>query len=390
VSDRITIRSVERIAEIPASAWDLCANREAAPFNPLISHAFLRACEDSGSATAKTGWGPNHLVVEDEGTVIAVLPLYLKSHSYGEYVFDHSWADAYTRAGGRYYPKLQATVPFSPVPGPRLLVREGPERARVQRILLEALIAIAKANRVSSAHITFLPEDEWTLAGSHGFLKRTDQQFHWHNKGYGSFNDFLAELSSNRRKNLRKERERACEPGISFEWLRGRDITERHWDNFYSFYMDTGGRKWGSPYLTRKFFSLIGESMAEHTLLVMAKRAGRYIAGALNFIGGDALFGRNWGAIEHHPFLHFEACYYQAIDFAIAHKLPRVEAGAQGMHKLARGYMPVPTYSAHWIADTSFRKAVERYLQEERRSVSEDMEALAEHGPFRKSEPSCD
>jgi predicted N-acyltransferase len=390
VSDRITIRSVERIADIPAASWDACANRASAPFNPLVSHAFFQACEDSGSATSRTGWGANHLVVEDEGEVIAVLPLYLKSHSRGEYVFDHSWADAYTRAGGRYYPKLQATVPFSPVPGPRLLVRDGPERARSQRILLEALTAIAKANHVSSAHITFLQEDEWALAGAHGFLQRTDQQFHWHNKGYTAFSDFLAELSSNRRKNLRRERERALEPGISFDWITGRDITEDHWDHFFTFYMDTGSRKWGSPYLTRKFFSLIGETMSQHTLLVMAKRAGRYIAGALNFIGGDALFGRNWGAIEHHPFLHFEACYYQAIDFAIAHKLSRVEAGAQGMHKLARGYMPVPTYSAHWIADPSFRKAVERYLKEERRSVSEDMEALAEHGPFRKGEPSCD
>lgn len=390
MSERTTIRTVERIADIPAASWDAAANIDAATFNPFVTHAFLRACEDSGSASARAGWQPSHLVLEDDGQMIGVLPVYLKSHSYGEYVFDHAWANAFQQAGGRYYPKLQAAVPFTPVPGPRLLVREGPERTRAQRLLLDGLVAVAKAKRVSSAHVTFLNEDEWKLAGANGFLQRTDQQFHWHNKGYANFEDFLRELSSNRRKNLRRERQRAVEPGISFELLTGNDIAERHWDEFFGFYMDTGSRKWGSPYLTRKFFSLIGETMADHILLVMAKRNGRYIAGALNFIGGDALYGRNWGTLENHPFLHFEACYYQAIDFAIAHKLARVEAGAQGMHKLARGYLPVPTYSAHWIAEPSFRKAVDRYLSDERRAVAHDIEELTEHGPFRKADPACE
>ncbi len=374
-------RLIERIAEVPAMTWDALANPPSREFNPFVSHAFLKALEDSGSVGADTGWRPTHALLEADGTVVGVAPMYLKAHSYGEYVFDHQWAEAFQRAGGRYYPKLQVAVPFTPVSGPRLLVGSN-EEARIP--LAQALMKFAEGMRTSSLHITFPDAAEWQALHALGFLQRTDQQFHWENHGYATFDAFLTALSSIKRKNLRRERVEALASGITVEWLVGHDITEAHWDTFFEFYMDTGSRKWGTPYLTREFFSRVGAAMPDQILLVMAKRSGCYIAGALNFIGSHALYGRNWGAIEHHRFLHFELCYYQAIDFAIAKGLARVEAGAQGAHKLARGYMPAQTYSLHWIAHSGLRKAVDHYLREERRAVAEEIEALSEHGPFRK------
>jgi len=311
--------------------------------------------------------------------------MYLKSHSQGEYVFDYSWADAFERAGGRYYPKLQVSVPFTPATGRRLLVKTDTGDPDLEKYLLSGMMQVSEQMEVSSVHITFATRQQWQLMGELGFLQRTHNQFHWQNDGYSSFDDFLAALSSKKRKNIRRERRGAVENDIVIERLTGDDIEERHWDDFYRFYMDTGSRKWGSPYLTRQFFSIIGETMADDILLVMCERDGRYVAGAINFIGGECLFGRNWGCIEHHPFLHFEVCYYQAIEFAIERGLARVEAGAQGEHKLARGYMPTHTYSAHWIANQSFRDAVDNYLKNERRYVTEEIDYIAEHGPFRKA-----
>ncbi len=308
----------------------------------------------------------------------------MKSHSRGEYVFDHGWADAFERAGGEYYPKLQVAVPFTPVTGPRLLARPGALADAVRGGLADALAEITQESRLSSAHVTFLTEAEWRALGQRGFLQRTDQQFHWENPGYTSFDDFLSRLASRKRKAIRRERKDALENGVTAHWLTGADLTEDVWDAFFDFYMDTGSRKWGRPYLTREFFSIVGEKMADRILLVMAKRAGRWIAGAINFIGADTLYGRNWGAIEHHPFLHFELCYYQAMDFAIARKLDRVEAGAQGEHKLARGYLPAATYSAHFIANPGLRRAIAEYLTRERAYVEAAGEELAAAAPFRK------
>jgi len=354
-------------------------------FNPFISHSFLSALEASGSATARAGWQPQHLVAETgDGRVVGVAPCYLKSHSRGEYVFDHAWADPYERAGGDYYPKLQVSVPFTPVTGRRLLVRPGPDAEPARTGLAAGLVELCRMREASSVHLTFLTEPEWRLLGSHGFLQRTDQQFHWENGGYATFENFLAALAARKRKAIRRERRDAIPSGITVEWLTGSDLTEDAWDAFFAFYMETGSRKWGRPYLTRTFFSLIGESMRDRILLVMARRAGRFIAGALNFIGSDTLYGRNWGAIEHHPFLHFELCYYQAIEFAIHRKLGRVEAGAQGEHKLARGYLPSTTYSAHFIMDSGLRRAIADYLKRERAYVAAAGEELAACGPFRK------
>ena len=357
------------------------------PYNPFLSRAFLSALEDSGCATRATGWMPQHLRLEaQDGTLIGAVPCYLKSHSQGEYVFDHGWADAFERAGGRYYPKLQVAIPFTPATGPRLLVREGLEPAAVQTALAEGLKALCDRLGVSSVHVTFAPEGEARLLEARGFLHRTDQQFHFFNEGYSSYDDFLAGLASRKRKALKKERRAALENGISIDWLTGSDLTERVWDDFFAFYMDTGSRKWGRPYLNRKFYSLIGERMADDILLVMAKRNGRYVAGAINFIGSETLYGRHWGCIEDHPFLHFEVCYHQAIEFAIARKLKVVEAGAQGEHKLARGYMPVTVHSAHHVAHPGLRRAIEDYLERERREVAAMGEYLADHGPFRKGD----
>ena len=375
-------RLIDGMHAVASAAWDALANPPGAHFNPFVCHAFLSALEESGSATAETGWQPTHVLVEHEGALIAAAPMYAKSHSYGEYVFDHGWAQAFERAGGQYYPKLQVCVPFTPATGPRLLTG-GNADARAP--LASALMSFAQKLGVSSVHITFAEPEEAAALVPLGFLPRHDQQFHWHNENYADFAAFLSALSSMKRKNLRRERAEALKNDITVEWLTGSDLKEAHWDAFFAFYTDTGSRKWGTPYLTREFFSLVTQSMADRILLVMAKRNGRYIAGALNFIGSDTLYGRNWGALEHHPFLHFELCYYQAIEFAIARKLARVEAGAQGAHKLARGYLPARTYSAHWITHPGLRDAVARYLKEERRAVGEEMEALAEHSPFKKS-----
>jgi len=379
-----TVHILDSINDLPAAAWNACANPGGAvAYDPFLQHAFLAALEDSGSAVARTGWQPFHLVLKAGEAVEGVVPAYLKGHSQGEYVFDYAWADAWHRAGGDYYPKLQVSVPFTPATGRRVLAREPtPDH---ERTLLAAATQVTGQIGVSSLHLTFLPESQWHLAGELGYLQRMDQQFHWHNAAYGSFEDFLADLSSKKRKNLRRERRDALANGIEVEWVTGSDLTEAHWDAFYDFYLDTGSRKWGSPYLTRPFFSLLSERLADDTLLILARRNGRYIAGALNFIGGDVLFGRNWGCLEQHPFLHFELCYYQAIDFAIERGLKRVEAGAQGGHKVARGYLPEATYSAHWIADDGFRDAVARFLEREREHVRDDIEYVERHSPYRST-----
>lgn len=381
-----SVEVVPRIADIPADAWNGCANPEPARFNPFVAHGFLKALEDAGSVGGRTGWTPRHLLLKSGmGDVLGCTPCYLKAHSQGEYVFDHSWAEAYLNAGGRYYPKLQIAVPFTPVPGPRLLVRPGPDAEHIEALLAAATIELADRNGVSGVHITFLSRSVWDRLGERGFLQRTAQQFHWRNPGYGSFDDFLASLASRKRKAVRKEREQALQDGLEIEWVEGCGITGAHWDAFYAFYMQTGSRKWGRPYLNRKFFSLLGQSeIGDRCLLVMAKRAGRYVAGALNVVGGDCLYGRYWGALEHHPCLHFEICYYQAIDYAIRHKIGRVEAGAQGEHKLARGYLPTKTYSAHYIADPALRRAIADFLKRERVYIDEAGEELAGYAPFRK------
>ena len=383
---KTVVRVLQGIGEIDATDWDACARgREPATMraNPFTSHAFLCALEESGSASRETGWLPSHILVEQNGALQGCMPCYLKTHSRGEYVFDQGWADAYMRAGGYYYPKLQASVPFTPATGRRLLVRADADQARIESLLLQGGAALTGQLDVSSLHITFLTHDEWRLAGELGYLQRTDQQFHWRNAGFDSFDDFLSALSSRKRKAIRKERRDARGGGIEMEWLTGTDLTEAHWDAFYAFYMDTGARKWGSPYLNRAAFSLLGQTMADQILLVMAKRGGRYIAGALNFIGADTLYGRYWGTIDDQPCLHFETCYYQAIDFAIAHKLATVEAGAQGAHKLARGYLPVETYSAHYIADPDLRRAVADFLRRERRAVALEIALLTAESPYR-------
>jgi predicted N-acyltransferase len=382
----LRVRVVPAIAEVAAADWDRCAG-SAAPDgspNPFTRHAFLAALEASKSATARTGWQPQHLVAESGGAIIAVAPCYLKSHSRGEYVFDAGWADAYERAGGSYYPKLQVSVPFTPATGRRLLVAPGPQAAIAETALAQGLVELAKLREASSVHVTFMTQAEWTLLGERGFLKRNDQQFHWENSGFSTFEDFLAALASRKRKTIRRERRDGLAEGIEVVWLTGSDLTEAAWDAFFAFYMETGSRKWGRPYLTREFFSRLGETMADQTVLIMAKRSGRFIAGAINFVGAGALFGRHWGAVEHHPFLHFEICYYQAIEFAIAHKLARVEAGAQGEHKLARGYLPSTTYSAHYIADPALRRAIDDYLARERAYVEAAGRELLEASPFRK------
>jgi uncharacterized protein len=401
-SSEITLEAVPSAGDIPAADWDACANPRPDPdslngldtlascaetkpaYNPFVSHAFFSAAERSGSATVRTGWGPRHLIAKRDGMIAGIVPCYLKSHSQGEYVFDRGWADAYERAGGRYYPKLQCSVPFTPATGPRLLIRDGVDREQIGTALANGLMALCGVSKASSAHVTFAREDEWQFLAAQGFLQRTDQQFHWRNQGFATFDDFLASLNSRHRKAIKRERRESIAEGVTIHWLTGSDITEDAWDAFFDFYMETGSRKWGRPYLTRSFFSLIGESMSKDVLLVMAKRNGRWIAGAINFIGSDTLFGRNWGAIEHHPFLHFEVCYYQAIDFAIQHKLMVVEAGAQGEHKIARGYLPQTTYSAHYIADPGLRRAIADYLKRERAYVAEVGEELAEAGPYRK------
>jgi predicted N-acyltransferase len=375
-----------RIAEIGREGWEACA----APLgNPFVSYDFLDIAEEAGCAVERTGWGPQHLSVEDEsGRVAAVMPLYLKSHSQGEYIFDHAWADAYERAGGQYYPKLLSAAPFTPATGPRLLVRPGVDVEEARRILLGGGLALCERYDASGLHINFPTEDEWTWLGDQGLSMREGQQYHWRNAGYADFEGFLGALSSGRRKTIRRERRDALAEVEVFA-LTGADITEDHWDAFFAFYMDTGSRKWGRPYLNRLFFSLLGERMADRVLLVMARRRGRWVAGALNLIGDDCLYGRNWGCLEDVPFLHFELCYYQAIEWAIDHGLARVEAGAQGQHKIARGYLPAPVRSAHYIADPRLRGPVEDFCRREREAVEGEMEWLSEeYSPFKDGEGS--
>lgn len=373
-------------ASIAAAVWNgLMPSTDGKPDNPFLDHAFFLALEESRCATRRTGWLPQHILIEDDaGQPVGLMPLFLKSHSMGEYVFDHSWADAFKRAGGRYYPKLQASVPFTPVTAPKLLVPSGDPAVR--RALLTTAETLADKLEASSVHATFVPQDEVELASAAGWLTRNDTQFHWHNQGFSSFDDFLGTLSSRHRKIMKRERRDALADGLTVKWLSGSDLTEAAWDAFYEFYEDTGNRKWGQPYLNREFFSRLSATMAESVVLMLAYDGPEAIAGALNLKGKTALYGRNWGATRHVPFLHFELCYYQAIDYAIAHKLAVVEAGAQGEHKLARGYEPATTRSIHWIAHPGLREAIADYLVRERASVAHEQEVLDQFTPFRKGE----
>ena len=387
-----TIRVVPSIGAFRRDEWSQLGGTSrrssTSAYNPFISYDFLLSLEESGCADRRTGWLGQHLRLEaPDGSLLGAVPCYLKNHSQGEYVFDHGWADAFERAGGSYYPKLQAAVPFTPATGPRLLVNDGANAGAVRAALAQGLKALNDTLGTSSVHVTFAERSDVKELEAAGFLHRTDQQFHFLNEGYTSYDDFLSELASRKRKALKRERREALQNDIEIEWLTGAKITEAVWDDFFAFYMDTGSRKWGRPYLNRQFFSLIGERMADDVLLVMAKRSGRYVAGAINFIGSERLFGRNWGCIEDHPFLHFEVCYHQAIDFAIAKGLKTVEAGAQGEHKLTRGYRPVTTHSAHYIAHPGLRRAVADYLTSERNEVEAIADYLDDHTPFRKGEP---
>jgi hypothetical protein len=379
------VKVCRRIAEIGREAWDACATNPEHLGNPFLRYDFLNALEEAGCAVERTGWAPQHLVVEDEaGRAAAVLPLYLKTHSQGEYIFDHAWADAYERAGGRYYPKLLSAAPFTPVTGPRLLLRPDTDVEEGRRFLMGGALTLCERYGASGVHVNFPSESEWRWLGEQGLALREGQQYHWRNEGYATFEDFLGALSSGRRKTIRRERRDALAE-VEVVQLTGAEIGEEHWDAFFRFYMDTGSRKWGRPYLTRAFFTLLGETMADSVLLILARRRGRWIAGALNLIGGDCLYGRHWGCTEDVPFLHFELCYYQAIEWAITHGLPRVEAGAQGQHKIARGYLPAPVYSAHYIADEALRDPVEAFLERERAGVESEIEWLTEeYSPFRK------
>jgi predicted N-acyltransferase len=384
--EAFTVRILPRIADIEPAAWDACAG----PDNPFVAHAFLAALEESGSAAPETGWLAQHLVVEDgAGRLLGAAPMYLKSHSYGEYVFDHGWAQAFSQAGGRYYPKLQVAVPFTPVTGPRLLVRPGlgPAGAEVERGLVAAMTEVARRTGASSVHATFVPEDQWPRFAEAGWLLRTGCQFHWRNHGYRSFDDFLGALTARKRKTVGRERREALRSGLRIRVLTGDAVTERHWDAVFRFYIATSDRKWGPPYLTRAFFSALSAAMPERVVLVMAERGGESVAGALNLLGSDTLYGRYWGCAEDHRFLHFEMCYYRAIDFAIANGLARVEAGAQGPHKIQRGYLPRRTCSAHWIRDPGFAAAVGDFLVRERDEVEKELRTLAGRSPFRSDHP---
>ncbi|MDA8233140.1 MAG: GNAT family N-acetyltransferase [Magnetospirillum sp.] len=382
---RRSIAVLNRIADIASAEWDACAGTD----TPFVTHAFLEALESSGSAAAKTGWLPRHLVVRDSGgKVVGCAPLYLKSHSLGEYVFDWGWADAYERAGGSYYPKLQCAVPFTPVTGPRLMVRAGEAPEPVVQALTGGLLALARDMAVSSLHVTFPTGAEALRLERAGFLLRLGYQYHWENRGYGSFDDFLAALSSRKRKQVRRERDAVAAGGLRLTTLAGGEVTARHWDAFHRLYRATTGRKWGEAYLTRPFFERLSASaLGDRVVLMMAYDGGTPIAAAFSMLGGDTLFGRNWGAAGEVPFLHFELCYYRALDFAIAHGLKRVEAGAQGEHKVSRGYRPAATWSAHWIADPAFRTRIAHFLADERPLVAEDMAEQAAAGPYRRDTP---
>jgi predicted N-acyltransferase len=394
----LTLRVATSLEAVPRHAWNACANPLALqpadcaagdgpdPDNPFIGHEFLSALEASGCIGGRTGWSPAYLLVEDRaGALLAAAPSFLKGHSQGEYVFDHSWADAYRRAGGRYYPKLQVAAPFTPATGPRLLVAPGARAATARAALIAGLESLRQRTSASSTHVTFAREPDISALTAAGYLERHDLQFHWRNDGFATYDDFLGTLASRKRKALKRERREALSSGITVEVLSGSDLTEAVWDDFHAFYEDTGARKWGRPYLNRAFFSAVGAAMGDRIVLILARRAGRSIAGAINFRGGNTLYGRNWGCIEDHPFLHFELCYHRAIDYAIAQGLARVEAGAQGEHKLARGYRPVITRSLHHLADPSLRRAVAAYLDDERRHIAEAKTLLEAESPFRKS-----
>jgi len=380
--DPLTARTVSSIADIGVEQWDVFAAQSGQPYNPFVAYAFLDALEKSGSVCSDTGWTPVHLILEDASGAVGAAPLYVKMHSQGEYVFDHHWADAFERAGGRYYPKLLCGAPFTPVPGPRLLTSNHDH----QRAMGSATAQIAEQFGASSVHINFLTKEEESILAGIGYLPRQGTQFHWFNRGYENFDDFLAALSSRKRKTIKRERRDAVVNGVTIRQLRGAEIDECHWNAFWQFYQDTGARKWGQPYLTRDFFRIIAETMRDDLLLIVAENDGRPIAGALNFIGGDTLYGRYWGCTEDHAFLHFEVCYHQAIDYAIANGLKCVEAGAQGEHKIARGYEPVVTRSVHWIRDPSFRDAIDRYLENERKHGDAEIEILGQYTPYKKDQ----
>ena len=379
----VAVRILSGLDEIPSGQWDACAGTG----NPFVSHAFLKALEDSQAASAESGWLPQHLAIDDGGETVAVAPCYLKNHSYGEYVFDWGWAEAFQRAGGRYYPKLQVAVPFSPVTGPRLLVRPGQDGDRMRALLTAGLVELARQHEVSSLHVTFAREEEWRLFGSMGLLQRVGQQFHWKNEGFSTFDDFLASLNSRKRKMIRKERATANRD-VEIEVLTGDEIGPHHVDSFYRFYLNTVDRKWAHAYLNGDFFHLLRERLADRMVLVMARHDGDFVAGALNLRGAETLYGRNWGCAARFRMLYFECCFYRAIEYAIEHGLDTVEAGAQGPHKISRGYLPTPTYSAHWIRDSGFRDAVADFLKRERRGVAHEMEQLAGLSPFRITDDS--
>ncbi len=386
------IKIIHSVQDVPAETWNALANPDhiigqGVPKDPFVTHSFFSILEESGCLEPQTGWHSHHILLHnDDDTLVGILPCFLKDHSMGEYVFDHAWADAYQRAGGRYYPKLQSAVPFTPVTGRRFLVKQDGHEKYYQHALLQAAKQLVDQNDLSSFHITFPTQEEWEAIGTEEMiLQRTDQHPHWENNNYKSFDDFLASLASRKRKGVKKERKQALEAGLTVEWITGDDITEQQLDAMYGFYSDTHSRKWGDPYLNREFFRLIAEKMGNQLLLILAKREGRYIAGAFNMIGANALFGRYWGATEFHKCLHFEICYYQAIDYAITHKLAFVNAGAGGGHKLARGYLPRASYSLHYIANPQFRQILQRHLEQEREYVEMDIEELTARGPFRKA-----
>ena len=373
------------IENIGKKNWNNCANHEALSYNPFVSYEFLNALEKSNSVNGDSGWYTSFFVAKDnDDKIIGCTPAYLKNNSSGEYVFDYSWAEAYQRVGRSYYPKLQISIPFTPVSTPKLLTKDQND-IDTKVFMLQAIEDFCSEHAISSAHLTFLNEKELNTLQNKKWLIRTDQQFHWFNNNYNDFNDFLSDLSSRKRKNIKKERDEANKNGLVIETLNHKEIQEFHWDEFYKFYIDTSMRKWGQPYLNRDFFSLIGQTLSENILLIMVKNNNKYIAGALNFIGGDTIYGRNWGCIEDHKNLHFEVCYYRAIDFAINNKLKKVEAGAQGAHKISRGYQPSKTFSAHWIKDIDFFEAISNYLKDERVYIQENIEKLNEYIPFKKN-----
>jgi len=384
-SEQTVVKVLSGIRDVDADAWNACAGN-----SPFLSHAFLSALEVSECVGAEEGWLPQHLLIENEnGVPVAAAPLYLKNHSYGEYVFDWGWADAFHRAGGDYYPKLLSAIPFTPVMGSRLLVHPdipADKRTSLQLTLLSAMSGLAERLEASSAHVNFVSHEEWNLSGRAGWLQRIDRQFHWLNEGYRDFDGFLGALSSRKRKAIRKERRSVHENGVNISTLTGAEIREEHWDAFFRFYRNTSARKWGQAYLNRQFFSLLGEHLSDNILLVMAEKDGAFVGGALNLMDNDTLYGRYWGCLQDFRYLHFEVCYYQAIDFAIKRGLSKVEAGAQGEHKLQRGYLPHPTYSVHWISNPRFREAVSHFLEHEQAAIRDEIEGLGAYSPFRQEE----